>query len=299
MARYRPTFRKQLDGTTCGGSQCNAATHAMEADAHQRGVNPRKTSAPWKPAPSRLYQRIKEVLTLSGCPATNNEMNETVLARDYGIALAARFNVPFEDHVTLVKAGRVAEVTILYKALRGTRYDSAPTFGGRHAVAHAETRSLSAGRVFGRSAAGTYHLIGDPMADGRWLYSIGRHALNGWQWWPDRMLRSATAAAGTVGLVDASDYTQDIEPGIRLHSDGVNMRTDPSLNPANVFAQTAADGIHRKSDGLLLAPATSSFAFLGFVSGTTVSGSNQWAKMRAFGKTLHVHTSLARVRRGT
>ena len=130
MARYRPRFRKQLDGTRCAGDNCNCATHAMEVDYASLGVNPAKTSAPWRPT-SRFF---RNKITPTSCGGTNNEMNQAVASRYYGVKLSQRYGIPFSDAVKLIRAGRAAEFTIGYSALHGTRFDSCPTFSGRHAV---------------------------------------------------------------------------------------------------------------------------------------------------------------------
>ena len=76
---YRALYRTQLDGTTCQGSQCNATAHAMAADADHRGINPDKTSAPWRPTPHFIYTKIRTT-----CGGTSMLQNDHVLTTYYG-----------------------------------------------------------------------------------------------------------------------------------------------------------------------------------------------------------------------
>lgn len=295
---FTPTFVKQLDGSTCGGSNCNVATHRMAADRHQRGIDP-AGDAPWKPSPARLRKRIKAIFDLTGCGGTDNGMNARVLKTDYRIAMEVRFNVPIADYAAAIAAGRAGEATIQYSAMRDTRFDSCPSFKGRHAVFVADRRFLAAGKAFSGSPEGIYWRVGDPLADGRWLSSLGRFARKGYQWWPDRLFKKATAAAGSAGLVDACDFTIDTEePKVaRLNSAPTNIRAAKSTTSAIVAVgrdERRSRGIFRGSQKL--APLTLAMPFRGFEEGgrwtvDSISGTT-WARVVFDGRDCFVAKAL-------
>lgn len=230
-----------------------------------RGLDP-EGAKPWKPTSVRIFNRINALYGLSGCHGTSNPQNARVLDEDYGIHMRVRFNVPWDDYIALISSGRGGEVTIRsYGTLRGTRYDSCPSFSGRHAVYVNERKHLEAGVAFPAAGEGWYWRVADPLADGRWLSSIGRRAVSGYQWWPTGLFRRCvTYSLNGEVVVDACDFTIDTEQSslVRLKVPSpipsgwkVNIREDPDTS-SDVYAVAKSDGIYRgdqKLTGLALA----------------------------------------------
>ena len=190
---YRPTFRKQGDGTRCQWSNCNPASHAMAADRHREGADPHNEHG-WKPTPSEIRTRIIQVYNDWG--GTSLDENDHAVQHLYNVDMAIRYNVPWTTFRSMIISGRGAVVSIQYSVIAPTRYDASPGFTGGHAVYVNERRSYD-GRF----------LVYDPLADGR------RAGIpKGPQWWPANLLQAAAYAyPGTnSGCVHAS-FTRDTE----------------------------------------------------------------------------------------
>jgi hypothetical protein len=187
---YRPTFRKQGDGSRCAWSNCGPASHAMAADRHRKGVDP-KTPHGWLPTPSE----IRNYMTPNSCGGTNLQQNDAACTHMYLVNMDVRYGVPWTTFRSAIISGRGAVVQILYSKVPA-RFDGSPGFGGNHAVFVNERRSSD----------GAY-LVYDPLADGR------RAGIpKGPQWWPASVLQAAAyAMPGTAaGCVNAS-FTRDTE----------------------------------------------------------------------------------------
>jgi hypothetical protein len=188
---YRPTFRKQGDGSRCQWSNCNPASHAMASDRHRRGVDP-KNHHSWPPVPSEIRNRISP----GHCGGTDLEENDAAVQHCYEVNLAVRYNVPWETFKSLILSGRGAVVPIKYSVIAPTKFDASPGFTGTHAV-YVNERRRSDGAF----------LVYDPLADGR-RAGIPR----GPQWWPANLLKAAAFAMPNTnsGCVHAS-FTRDTE----------------------------------------------------------------------------------------
>jgi len=185
---YRPTFRKQADGSRCQWYNCNPTSHAMAADRHQRGIDPPGTAL-WKPTGAYIRSFIP-----GGCGGTTLNENETVLINKYRIDMLVRYNIPWDTFRSMIIAGRGAVVNIRYSVIAPTRFDASPGFTGGHAIYVNERRSSD----------GAF-LVYDPLADGR------RTGIpKGPQWWPGALLKAAAGSWTGTGLVDAS-LTRDTE----------------------------------------------------------------------------------------
>lgn len=186
---YRPTFRKQGDGSRCQWFNCNCASHAMAVDRHRKGIDPRKPSL-WLPRPAE----IRNAISPHSCGGTSLADNEKACARLYGVDLTPRYNVPFDSFRSLIISGRGAVVHIDYGVIAPTKFDASPGFTGGHAVYVNERRSSD----------GAF-LVYDPLADHR------RAGIpQGPQWWPATLLKKACGAYTGSGLVDCS-LTRDTE----------------------------------------------------------------------------------------
>lgn len=187
---YRPTFRKQGDGSRCQWSNCGPASHAMAADRHRKGVDPRNSHG-WKPMPAEIRNHI----TPNGCGGTSLDQNDRAVIHCYGVDMAIRYNIPWASFRSLIISGRGAVVSIWYGVVP-PKYDGSPGFNGGHAIFVNERRASD----------GAY-LVYDPLYDGR-RPGIPR----GPQWWPgDLLRRAAEAYPGTnAGCIHAS-FTRDTE----------------------------------------------------------------------------------------
>jgi len=302
---FLPVFIAQLATGSCGGSNCGPASVAMASHRAQRGVRPVGTTA-WPPRPADIRRRIDPN---GSCGGTSFEENAAAVLALYGVTLTPRYRLPWADYRTLLDAGRGAHTSILYSALRGTRWDSCPTFGGGHAIAVNDVAELGAGVAYPGSPAGTYARVGDPLADGRWLASIGRRALNGWQWWPESVLRDATGQRAGAGLVNAS-VTIDTEypASVVIAGSGVNVRQSPAVTAARYGKSTQlADrdhllgtraAIRRLADGVNVLPIATRLPLIGWVTGGpwtvgSVTG-NVWASVLIDGKPRYIAKALVR-----
>lgn len=189
---YRPTFRKQGDGSRCQWSNCGCASHAMAADRHRKGIDPANSHG-WKPMPAEIRNHI----TPRSCGGTSLDQNKAAVLHCYGVAMLIRYNIPWASFRSLIISGRGAVVPIWYAVIAPTRFDASPGFTRGHGVFVNERRATD----------GAY-LVYDPLADGR-RAGIPR----GPQWWPgDLLRRAAEAYPGTnPGCVHAS-FTRDTEP---------------------------------------------------------------------------------------
>lgn len=191
---YRPTFRKQGDGSRCQWSNCGCASAAMAAQRHRRGVNPNNHHG-WPPKPPEVRNRIIAVYG-GGCGGTSLPENDTAVTHLYEANLDVRYNLPWASFRSLIISGRGAVVPIWYGVIAPTRYDASPGFTGGHAV-----------YVNERRASDGAYLVYDPLADHR------RAGIpQGPQWWPgDLLRRAAEAYPGTnAGCIHAS-VTRDTE----------------------------------------------------------------------------------------
>jgi len=188
---YRPTFRKQGDGSRCQWTNCGPASYAMAADRHRRGVDPR-TSHGWKPTPPE----IRNYVTPHSCGATNLNQLDVATTHMYLVNMDVRYGIPWSSFQSLIISGRGAVVQILYRVIAPTRLDGSPGFTGNHAI-----------YVNERRASDGAYLVYDPLADGR------RPGIpKGPQWWPASLLKAAAyAMPGTAsGTVNAS-FTRDTD----------------------------------------------------------------------------------------
>jgi len=190
---YRPTFRKQGDGSRWQWNNCNCAAHAMASDRHRKGADP-KNSHGWLPTPSEIRNRIIAVSKDTG--GTSLNQNDSAVQYLYGVDMAIRYNVPWSTFQSLIISGRGAVVSIQYVIIAPTKFDASPGFTGGHAI-----------YVNERRASDGAYLVYDPLADGR------RAGIpKGPQWWPASLLRKAAETyPGTVsGKIHAS-FTRDTE----------------------------------------------------------------------------------------
>lgn len=189
---YRPTFRKQLDGTACQGSNCGCASSAMASQRAREGRDP-GTAYAWPPTSARVRTRIQQIFG-TGCRPSTFAQNEKACASLYLVDLQPRYNIPWATFRGMIVAGRGAVAAIQYSVIHGTRFDACPSFLGGHSV-----------YVNERKADGGY-LVYDPLADGRRGYTTAP------DWWPGTLLQKAMYAyPGTnTGCVHAS-FTRDTE----------------------------------------------------------------------------------------
>ena len=190
---YRPTFRKQLDGSACQGTNCGCASSAMASQRAREGSDP-ATKYAWPPTSKAVRAHIQAMFD-TGCRASLFSQNERVCAALYKVDLQPRYNIPYATFRGMILAGRGAVAAIQYSVISPTRFDACPGFGGGHSVYVNERRE-----------DGSY-LVFDPLADGR------RSGIpNGPKWWPGSLLRDAMYAyPGTnKGCVHAS-FTRDTE----------------------------------------------------------------------------------------
>ena len=190
---YRPTFRKQLDGSSCQGTNCGCAASAMASQRAREGRDP-GTAYPWPPSPSRVRSQIMAVFG-TGCRPSTFAQNEKVCAQMYAVDLQPRYQVPWATFRAMINGGRGAVAAIQYSVVHGTRFDACPGFTGGHSVYVNERRSSD----------GAF-LVYDPLADGRKGYTTAP------DWWPASFLQKAMYAyPGTnTGCVHAS-WTIDTE----------------------------------------------------------------------------------------
>ena len=188
---YRPTLRKQGDGTRCQWSNCGPASHAMAAERHRRGVDPRNHHG-WPPKPAEIRNRISP----THCGGTDLQENDAAVTHLYEVNMDVRYYVPWYTFRSLIMSGRGAVVQMRYSVISPTRFDACPGFTGNHAI-----------YVNERRASDGAFLVYDPLADGR-----RRGIPKGPQWWPAYLLRKAAEAIpGTPeGTINAS-FTRDTE----------------------------------------------------------------------------------------
>lgn len=188
---YRPTFRKQGDGTRCQWSNCGPACQAMASQRWREGVDPKRPSG-WPPMPAEVRNRISP----SSCGGTSLNDNDQAANTLYATDMWVRYGVPWSTFQSLIISGRGAILQIRYSVINPTKYDASPGFNGNHAVYVNERRSSD----------GAF-LVSDPLADHR-RSSIPQ----GPQWWPATLVRNAAyAIPGTAtGCVNAS-FTRDTE----------------------------------------------------------------------------------------
>lgn len=190
---YRPTFRKQGDGSRYQWSNCNCASHAMAADRHRRGVDPRNEHG-WKPTPVEIRNRI--IAVYGDRNGTSLDQNDNAVQHLYTVDMAIRYQIPWASFRSLIISGRGAVVPIWYAVIAPTRFDASPGFTRGHGV-----------YVNERRASDGAYLVYDPLADHR------RAGIpQGPQWWPgDLLRRAAEAYPGTnPGCIHAS-FTRDTE----------------------------------------------------------------------------------------
>lgn len=190
---YRPTFRKQLDGSSCQSANCGPASSAMASQRAREGADP-GNKWPWPPTPRVIRDRIKAVFGI-GCKGTTFAQNESACATLYAVDLQPRYNLPWATFRSLIASGRGAVVAIQYSALSYARKGD-KNFTGGHSV-YVNERRASDGKF----------LVYDPLADGR------RTGIpKGPQWWSATELQKAMYAyPGTnTGCVHAS-FTKDTE----------------------------------------------------------------------------------------
>jgi hypothetical protein len=188
---YRPTFRKQGDGSRCQWQNCGPACQAMAADRHRKGVDP-KTPHAWPPMPAE----IRNFISPHTCAATSLTVNDAAATHMYATNMLVRYGIPWTTFRSLIISGRGAIVQISYSVIHGTKVDASPGFMGNHAIFVNERRGSD----------GAFYVY-DPLADGR------RPGIpKGPQWWAATLLqRAAYAMPGTAaGSVNAS-FTRDTE----------------------------------------------------------------------------------------
>lgn len=187
---YRPTFRKQGDGSRCGWSNCGPASQAMASQRYREGKDPLNHHG-WPPMPSEIRNRISPTV----CGGTSMQDNDTAVTHLYLTNMLVRYGVPWATFQSLIISGRGALLQIRYSVIAPTKYDASPGFTGNHAVYVNERRATD----------GAY-LVYDPLADGR------RGLPQGPQWWPASLVKAAAyAMPGTAtGCINAS-FTIDTE----------------------------------------------------------------------------------------
>jgi len=188
---YRPTFRKQGDGSRCQWVNCGPASQAMAAQRHRKGVDPRNSHG-WPPMPPEIRNRISPY----GCSNTNLSQLDAAALHLYGVDMLVRYGISWSSFQSLIISGRGAIVQISYRVIAPTKFDASPGFYGNHGV-----------YVNERRASDGAYLVYDPLADGR------RAGIpKGPQWWPASLLKAAAyAMPGTAsGTVNAS-FTRDTE----------------------------------------------------------------------------------------
>lgn len=188
---YRPTFRKQGDGSRCQWSNCGPASQAMAAQRHREGVDPLNHHG-WPPMPSE----IRNYISPTHCGGTSLQENDGAATHLYLADMNVRYGVPWSTFQSLIISGRGAIVQIWYGVISPTKFDASPGFTGAHAI-----------YVNERRASDGAYLVYDPLADGR------RAGIpKGPQWWPGSLLQKAAyAMPGTdTGEVNAS-FTRDTE----------------------------------------------------------------------------------------
>lgn len=192
---YRPTFRKQLDGSECQGRNCGCASASMAAQRHRKGINPNNHHG-WPPRPPEVRNRIQATL-MRGCGSTSLAQNDAAVTHLYEANLDVRYNIPWSSFKSMIISGRGAIVCIRYGIISPTRFDACPSFTGNHAVYVNEWRRSD-----------NHFLVYDPLADAR-RPGI-RQAPD---WWPADLLKRATGAfpSSSPGYVHAS-FTRDTEP---------------------------------------------------------------------------------------
>lgn len=187
---YRPTFRKQGDGSHCQWYNCGPASQAMAAQRHREGADPHNSHG-WPPMPPEIRNAISAY-----CGGTSLQQNDYAAQRLYNVNMDVRYGIPWPTFQSLIISGHGAVVQIRYSVIAPTKFDSSPGFTGNHAVYVNERRSSD----------GAY-LVSDPLADGR------RSGIpQGPQWWPASLLKAAGyAMPGTAsGCVNAS-FTRNTE----------------------------------------------------------------------------------------
>lgn len=292
---YRPKFRKQTDGSRCQWKNCNPTCHSVASDRAQRGVRPLR-APDWLPAPTTIQ---KAIYGGDPCRGTYFSENKAAVQRLYHVEMEERFGLPWADHLVILDSGRGFVGHTKYSALRGTRFDSCPTFDGYHSIYFNERAYLAIGAAYSGSPAGWYHLTSDPLADGRWLSSVGRYALNGWQWWPEVLVKKVLGASAGIGLTGGS-YTIDTEypSKVAIPSTGVNVRMEATVTSAK-FGHTTASGLVREADGMVLIGPNVAMPLIGWVEGGRWAVGAQtgttWAKFLLDGKPRFAAKALVRV----
>lgn len=191
---YRPRFRKQLDGSTCQGSNCGCAAAAMASQRAREGKDPTNKFG-WPPTPKEIRQRIIAKFGI-GCKGSTFAQNEEAANHLYEVDLLPRYNVPWDTFRSMIVSGRGAQVAIQYSVIAPTKYDACPGFTGGHSV-YVNERRPSDG----------YFLVYDPLADGR-----RKGIPQGPQWWPPSLLKKAAGAyAGTNAGCLHAQFTKDTE----------------------------------------------------------------------------------------
>jgi hypothetical protein len=182
---YRPTFRKQGDGSRCQWSNCGPASQAMAAQRYREGRDPLNHHG-WPPMPSE----IRNYISPNACGGTTLQDNDVAAFNLYNTNMYVRYGVPWDTFRSLVVSGRGAIVQVMYSAVLGTKYAGSSTFRGTHAI-----------YVNERRASDGAYLVYDPLADHRRSYIP-----QGPQWWPGILLRrAAEAIPGTAtGCINAS-----------------------------------------------------------------------------------------------
>jgi hypothetical protein len=188
---YRPTFRKQLDGSRCASFNCGCASQAMASQRFREGRDPMNHHG-WPPMPSE----IRNYISPNSCSGTTLQQNDNAAYHLYLTNMWVRYGVPWDSFRSLIVSGRGAIVQISYSVILGTKYAGSTVFNGPHAIYVNERRATD----------GAY-LVYDPLADGR-RPGIAK----GPQWWPGILLRrAAEAMPGTAtGCINAS-FTIDTE----------------------------------------------------------------------------------------
>jgi len=186
---YRPTFRKQGDGSRCQWTNCGCASQAMASQRGRRGVDPGNSHG-WPPTPPEVRNYI------GACGGTSLGQGDAASNHLYATDMAVRYGVPWATFQSLIISGRGAILQIRYSVIAPTKYDASPGFTGNHAV-YVNERRASDGAL----------LVYDPLADHR------RAGIpQGPQWWPASLVKAAAYAyPGTAtGCINAS-FTRDTE----------------------------------------------------------------------------------------